>query len=238
MIQIFETASTNSQLVDSNWVSENDTVKITYWFWANFGVVSFAVYNKLNKPIYIDWKNSSFIYNGIKLDYWAEEEKISQSRYSSFYYRGPLIYPRMVSNESSVSTITKPEKVTFIPPRSYYYRSSFYLKKEPFEFARTPENQDTVPNYEKPEKKAIIYTENFNHENSLLKFRNYLAFSFSETSQDFFFFDNEFYLSTVMEMNSDTYKGVPIEYKKYSTGDQAPIFGKSPYERETSFFIK
>lgn len=66
-IQVFDTGTMNTKLSDSTWVFENDSVKITYDFWKVKGVMSFDVFNKLDNPIYIDWKSSSFIYNGNKL---------------------------------------------------------------------------------------------------------------------------------------------------------------------------
>jgi hypothetical protein len=65
-IQVFETSSTNTVSENENWVFETDTVKVTYEFWMNKGVMAFTVFNKLDIPIYIDWKNSSFIYNSEK----------------------------------------------------------------------------------------------------------------------------------------------------------------------------
>lgn len=55
-IQVFDTSTTNTKLTDGFWVYETDSIKLTYSFWADKGVMSFSVYNKLNKPIYIDWK--------------------------------------------------------------------------------------------------------------------------------------------------------------------------------------
>ena len=81
-IQIFDTSTRNCKSQNGFFVFENDTLKITYSFWASKGVMSFAVYNKLNKPIYVDWKNSSFIQNDNKMDYWVDE---TQSNIISYY---------------------------------------------------------------------------------------------------------------------------------------------------------
>ena len=52
---------------------ENDTVRIAYSFWSENGSYSFSVYNKLNVPLYIDWKKSSLVKNNDKLNYWSDE---------------------------------------------------------------------------------------------------------------------------------------------------------------------
>jgi hypothetical protein len=227
MIQVFDTSTTNTKLVDSNWVFENDTVKIVYSFWESNGKMEFTVYNKLNKPIYIDWKNSSFIYNGNKLDYWIEEQKTSQAS-SAAYYKGIIF-------QGSSSTTVKPEKVTFIPPNSLYSRSpKFHLQPTLLVVSHAMENQITVPNYINPKKTDTIIQENFTFSDSPLKFRNYLAFSFSENSESFFFVDDEFYLSSVKEMTHQTFLGIPIKWD-----DGKPTgYGKSPYQHQTSFYIQ
>ena len=54
-VQVFETSSKNELIKnETNYVYENDSVKITYSFWEDKGKMSFIVYNKLKKPLYID----------------------------------------------------------------------------------------------------------------------------------------------------------------------------------------
>lgn len=236
-VQIFETATTNTQLKNEYFVCETDTVIITYSFWTSKGIMSFAVYNKLDKPIYIDWKNSSFIYNDNKLNYWVEETQTNiSSYYGGYFYNGPLLKPGFTINEgiqNSTSSTIKPERVTFIPPKSNYYRSQFYLL--PVDYYKVNLNCQTsvVPRNDKPNKKTTIYSEDFSFNNSPLRFRNYLAFSFAENSQQFFYIDNGFYLTSVKEMDYRHYRGERVGLDK----NQRPIYGKSPFKKETSFYI-
>jgi hypothetical protein len=130
-IQVFDTTSTNPLISKNENIFENDSIKITYSFWASNGVMSFSIYNKLNKPIYIDWKNSSLILNDLKLDYWIDELQTNQtSYYREYFYLGPLLSPFVFVNEGkqeSTSTSVKPERITFIPPKSFTTKSQFYL---------------------------------------------------------------------------------------------------------------
>src|ERR1700730_10311196 len=72
-VQFYETKTTSPMKVENNcYTFENDTIKIVYSFWANHGTLSYTVYNKLDVPIYIDWKKSSYVKNGEKLDYWKD----------------------------------------------------------------------------------------------------------------------------------------------------------------------
>ena len=55
-VQVYETKSTNTSVENGLSVYENDSLKITYSFWAENGLITFAIYNKLNVPLYVDWK--------------------------------------------------------------------------------------------------------------------------------------------------------------------------------------
>jgi hypothetical protein len=231
-IQVFDTASTNTQLKGDYFIYETDTVKITYAFWSSKGVMSIGVFNKLDKPLYIDWKNSSFIYNDSKFNYWIEETKTNtDSYYGGYFYKGPLIRPGFTINEglqSSSSISVKPERITFIPPKSNYYRSQFYLLPLDYYKIKFDCKKTTVARNDNPKKKTNVYSENFTLENTPLKFRNYLAFTFSENSPQFFFIDNNFYLTTVREMDYRHYQGKYIGNYNY----------EESFKKMTSFFIK
>ena len=54
--------------------------------------MTFTIFNKLDIPIYIDWKKSSYIDNSVKLNYWVDEEmKKTLESYDNYYYSGPLL---------------------------------------------------------------------------------------------------------------------------------------------------
>lgn len=235
-IQVYDTLTNNLKLTDEYWIFENDSVKLTYEFWANKGIMSFSIYNKVDKPIYIDWKNSSFIYNSNKLNYWVDEEfSALQSYYGGYYYKGPLLkpgYSASVGVQNSSSKTIKPERITFIPPKSYYYRSQFYLVSS--DYYEIDSKTATTKNIEgeKSRKSNSYYEANFDYQNSPLKFRNYIAFSFSETSQSFFFVDNEFYVKSIKQMNKKTFQGKIVSAEDYNTQY------KFPFRKSTSFYFE
>ena len=100
----------NVNNTESEYVYENDTVKIAYDFWDNHGKMSFSIYNKLNIPIFVDWKNSALIINDNKYAYW-EEKEIKKGHSSNVSYKG-------ISSGSENSTTIKVERVTSMPPHS------------------------------------------------------------------------------------------------------------------------
>mgnify|MGYP001476241306 CR=1 FL=1 len=130
-IQVFDISTTNTERIDKYYVFENDTIKITYSFWASKGVMSFSIFNKTDTPIYIDWKNSSFIYNGEKKNYYIDESHTDMaSYYKGVYYNGPRLelgYAVSSGVMTAASSTVKAERITFIPPKSHFSKSSFLL---------------------------------------------------------------------------------------------------------------
>jgi uncharacterized protein YcfL len=53
-VQVFKTDSSIETDTDGFYVYENDSLKITYSFWKAKGLMTFSIYNKLKKPLYID----------------------------------------------------------------------------------------------------------------------------------------------------------------------------------------
>lgn len=203
-IQVIDTASTNTEKKNGNYIFENDSLKITYNFWAKKGLMTFSIYNKLETPLYVDWKKSSHIDNSVKLNYWIDKE-VSASIHRSYYYLGPLMKPDFTYGASVGTTVTssvKAERITFIPPSSNYFRSQFYIL--PISFYPLDVNiQPTLINrVDKPHKTTEVYEQLFSLENSPLIFRNFLTLSYSENFETEFYVDNEFYIKGIREMNS------------------------------------
>lgn len=233
-IQVFETKTSNTTLDGEYYVYETDTLKITYAFWNNKGILSFSVYNKLDKPIFIDWKKSSYIDNSNKFNYWIEEEvSKSMAYYGGYFYDGPILKPGLAINEglgTSTALKVKPERITFIPPKSNYYRSQFYLLPIAyFDFDLNSTFTDTSRN-DKPNKSTRVYYNDFTKDSSPLVFRNFLAFSLTEDFADEFYVDNEFYLSKTFEMDYRHFK-----YQvKGENGDYTDV---RPFKKQTSFYL-
>jgi hypothetical protein len=230
-VQVFKTASTNAKLINDFYVYETDTLSIKYYFWAERGIFAYAVYNKLDKPIYIDWKNSSFIYNDDKLNYWSENETYyTTGIYKGFSYHGKLIKPGYSVNEGineSTTQKVKPERITFIPPKSNYYNSSFTLLQH---FHYWKDLKDTA--VARTDKVGVteIFIQNYSQNNSPVRFRNYLTLSFDENFQHVFRVDNDFFVSSIKNVEI-------IQFNGKNAGDAYHINYAYPYKENTSFYI-
>jgi hypothetical protein len=243
-VQVFKTNSSVETDADGFYVYENDSLKITYSFWNAKGLMTFSIFNKLDKPLYIDWKKSSYIDNSVKLNYWVDEEKTKGlSAYGSYYYDGPLLKPGYAISSkggASISSTVKVERITFIPPSSNYYRSQFYILPINFFKLDTKTEFDEVPRKDKPKKKTKVYKATFTKEKSPLVFRNFLTFSLSEDFVTEFYVDNEFYIQQVLEMDKRHFEQYRYDddgkwYIKDENGN--PILF-SDFQSPSSFYLK
>ncbi len=243
-VQVYETKTANNKENDEFFVFENDSLKITYGFWAHKGLMSFTIFNKLAKPLYVDWKKSSYIDNTIKLDYWVDKE-ISKSIefYSGYYYNGPLTAPGLAVNAGSnvkVSTSTNLERITFIPPRSNHSRSQFYILPRSFIKLDRDTKFNEVPRNDKPKKNTKVYAKSYGLLESPRIFRNFLTFSYTEDFKEEFYIDNEFYIGKIREMDIRHF-----EYPKYDNKWYGKVKDKNghiemvrPLKKGNSFYIR
>lgn len=244
-VQVFETSSKN-QLIknETNYVYENDSVKITYSFWEDKGKMSFVVYNKLKKPLYIDWKKSSYISNTLKINYWEDVTTTnSVETRQTFGAANNLLSIRRyyISNSVGVSSSasSKPERITFIPPNSNYYRTQFSL---------LPIRELKVKDYQIRQKQSItnksktvkVFEKSISKEDSPLVFRNFITLSYNENFTNEFYVDNEFYVSKVIKLNSDQFENMARkENSSFVERDEnGRLIKISPYRDEKAFYIK
>ena len=203
-----------------NYVFENDTVRIIYNFWGEKGKLSFNIYNKLDIPLFIDWKKSSFIRNGNKIDYWNDIETTQSSgSYSGATISGNYVYlptgKRYTLSSSAgqayVTEIkTKPERITFIAPHSAYaYNKSPFTLIDNYISDRDINKWDYESQKKTYDSTEIIriYYKQFSINDAPLTFRNFLTLSTSEKTEHEFYIDNGFYLSMVYEMEKLNFLG-------------------------------
>lgn len=206
--QVYETKPISPmKVVNRSYCYENDTLKITYDFCKRNGGMDFVFLNKLNIPLYIDWRKSSFIYNGTKLDFWSDATNVKSLGISKpalwDYYYG--YYSKQVSN----SVVSKQERITFIAPNSsikketfviYPYKTEMPSDIKPIKIKGYIESNDSITvqkiEYDKPTTPAL--------------FRNFMTVSTTEKFEKEFYIDNGFYISGVLQIKKSdimTYDG-------------------------------
>jgi len=161
----------NTKQIDNLLVFENDTIKVSYDFWDKRGAMRFSIYNKLNVPLYFDWKKSAFILNDEMMSYWQDETNtVGSSTSSASYLNGSVI------NGKSKSKSIRQERVAALPPHSLI---------SSYKYSLVPVN-------------TSLPIQEFTISDTPLRFRNYLAVSTSEQfDKAVFYIDNAFFVSSV-----------------------------------------
>ena len=247
-MQIFDTEAKGVPNINDQWVYEDDTVSIAYSLWASGGTMSFAIYNKTDRPLFIDWKNSALIINDQKLSYWADRSVTSSSgtstsssyAYSTTNAESPIfdwsyVLQSLTTTRGSFQTqgvMVKEERITSLPPHSYVGMNRYRFREELWKF-----NGPNARTVDVPKANGHGYSsvseEDFRSDTSPLRIRNFVALSFSETMDSVFYVDNSFWVSRVREMGYKNFQGRVIGKDE----DRYPIYEKAE-KRRTAFYWK
>lgn len=235
--QVADISSPNVPQQNKTFVFENDTVKITYEFWGEQGTLSYSIFNKTDKPMYIDWKKSSYIRNGVKLDYYSENEKITattktkgnsgtvgitgqQGALFGNTVSGSSTYSRSESQTTALREVQ--QRITFIAPHSQYTSSSFSIGRTNGIIFTDTLKSVSIERLDKKGKYTRALIEKFTQSESPLSFRVFISLSDREDFTNEFYVDNAFYVSRVIEMNKRQFAS-NWEYE-------------SPYFRQTRYY--
>jgi len=251
-IQLIETESVGKDVVTKEGVCQNEDLRISYDMWSEDGITYFSIYNKTDKPMYIDWKRSVFIFNDWKYDYWVEKSTTES-------YVVPSGYGNNVTFERKTSTVVA-ERYTFVPPHTnvsvpmtYTIMSGFTTSTSTTASGKTTITVAQGLKYEdKTLKKVSIpassgkgttkaYVKEYSKDNSPARFRNFLTYSFDEKFVNEKFIQNEFYVSKKTEMTKKNFDGpykkanIAVKVGGVKTKNKVKIY-QSPYRAGTSWY--
>ena len=182
-------ASDTQKNEQSAFVIDNDSINIMYSFYGQGGPIYMELFNKLDKPFYIDWGKSSLIINGQSFSLWKDEARMSGT---STEFK---IIPQndIVNSISNIDgSIVRNDKVTFIPPQSKIVVNSYTLHST---FFNTPEQAGEKMKFYTTQGKREARKFSFSKEDSPLNFRIFLSLSMDESFNKPFHFDNSFWVS-------------------------------------------
>lgn len=216
--QEFKTQSLSVRMnSDNKYKYEDSLVIINYDFWSSGGEVNFTIYNKSNFPIYINWKNSNFIFNGFNNEYWSDivvtntnsKTHIVGNKYSNtkssvtVNQTNPYIITNsdyksvMLADEiTNTVTVSKRDNPSIqIPPKSFNQFEKFSINMPLILI------HDTLK-YENFKEELLVsfiknYQRNYIKENTILFFRNYIAISKEKDFNKQIFIDNDFWISSI-----------------------------------------
>ena len=208
-------------------ILDNDTLTLRYNFSSERGQMRILVVNKLNQPLYIDWKRSAFIIGQDKLDYWYDiaDVNLTGSSFSGRYSRYTI--------GSITGTISKEDPISFIPPKTKIDKQQFVVfpngtLRLPGTAEIVQEKSKTNPSSKKPVPVSVF---NYSAEQSPLQFRNYLTFSTDKDFKNEFHIDTKFWASDVRIIPKEQITGIMVQQYdgSYSVAQ--------PFNKPDSFYI-
>lgn len=99
-----------------DFIIKNDTLQIVYKFSGENGPLEVQIENKLNEPLYVNWKKSALIIGDNAISY--SGNKITLDGKYNGSSDGLFLRDYQVQSGKITGTATIPEDVTFIPPHA------------------------------------------------------------------------------------------------------------------------
>ena len=156
---IYHVATVQSRSVkpiESDFVFENDELRVVYNLWEPGGRMRFLLFNKTDKPLYVDWSKSFFVRNGTKTLYSQLPPLPKRASADTVRYT----YQNLTAEPYRATARANP--LTEIPSQTYVAIADFPIQLVVLS-AKTKEN-------------LFTYTK----ENSPLRFSQQLAYSFDK----------------------------------------------------------
>lgn len=223
---------------EGDFVTENDSVLISYSFYGENAPVSITIYNKTDEPLFVDWQRSALIIDDVATSYYQETAPL-QGRTEADTYGGTYSWSKR-SEQTWGSTggtfsgeVALPKGVTFIPPRSKVEATPLHLAN--FDFDKIPKEEYVRMPVAKQNAEVVnVRVRKYTEEESPLRFRSYLTLYTAGKGKDdkkYTAYDHSFYLSELVKagsMRPDNWKAARQQsgdffYVRNTKGQEAGI---------------
>lgn len=208
-------------------VLDNDTLTLRYSFYGERGIMQLSLFNKLNVPLYVDWKKSAFIVGKNKLDYWYDVATVNLSGSAYSYYRS--------SDVVLGGAVSREDQVAFIPPRTELKKQQFVVfPGGELPLAGQPNVKKEQPTYTGANPKKPVTVEEYSYlpAESPLTFRNFLTLSTQRDFQKEFYLETSFWASDMRVMPKPQLEGDVVTATSQGYGPY-----KHPYRSPDAFFV-
>lgn len=231
----------NDKLIknDSLWVYQDSLVDVWFYFYSDKGLDILFIENKINKPVFLDLKNSFISINNNRKDFWTDVSQLN----------GGLIFKQYKSitfkTQNPINaSISRPDRIVMIPPNSVEkIQTGVNLQTQPFLMDSFIYKKELVSANWRKNKKTLVKSIDFSNQNSPSHFRFFLTTSKTEDFRNPFYHDLYFWVSNIMEMDArqGTQAGYPYDYLAgvYTSGDKdSDKASKHPYKKSWRFYLR
>ncbi len=179
--------------ISNSFISENDTVKVNYEFSGDNCPLIITVFNKLNKPVYVDWSQSSIIIKGKSTPLWSNNSRTIGST-NNLQINWDKTFSTSYGNFEAITY--KDEKISFIPPHSYIRVSRVYLKNNFFDHLNKNSSKEITLATNAGGDPARMFS--FSNNDSPMKFRVFLSVSPDKDFSKHLYMGKSFWTSDII----------------------------------------
>lgn len=230
--QVYKVKSSDAKLSNKYYTAENDDLRISYDFWDQEGIMSFSIYNKTAKPVYIDFSRSHEILNSRSYDYFngsqvTLSEQMNNYTVSRNYYYPGLVNTFGIGTQRSLTIIQK--QIVEIPPQSSISINGYNLIETKYQDCFIRGNK-----LKEPVKKV------FPQDSSPLTFRNYITYDFAPNFSSAKQLDHSFWVEEIDFIDTDSFNGDQEQYRECPTDlpSGTEFTYEYPYLRSNSFYYE
>lgn len=203
----YSTISTNDnqmlKMQNGDFLAEDDTISILYSFNGYDVPIWISVYNKLDKPLLIDWKKSFLIIDDLATSYsksGGSFEGFSRSYGSTYHTSSGWSFSE--SSGITRGNIDLPDDVAFIPPRTKVEYEGMRIENIDYKKMLAAEDYDQAYINDKRNQPKSVQSVDFEIDNSPLRFRSYLTLYPENAPEKAFIYDQAFFISNVIKTKS------------------------------------
>jgi len=178
---------------------ENDTMRLTYNFHGEGGPVTMTVFNKTDKPLFVNWKKSALIRSGESFSLLDHNVQITGG-YSGLSSGGRLL---QASSGNIYASFELPEGINLVPPGTFITKSlNAVVEPNPvYSDKFTAKPQPPSKTLTSPAGNPYSYKSySFDQAASPFQFKSYLTFALANSPEEIYishsFYAQEVLLST------------------------------------------
>lgn len=174
------TINTTSPLIDKvdngDFLFENDSLWIAYCFNGENAPIQITVFNKLSKPLYVDWQRSALIINNVAYNYIGDRLDYTEAANGDFFVdNSPTLFGKegqLLGESTGLAGL--PQTVSLIPPETMISHKPLRLTNLNFEHL----NKKKYHNFlmiDKNDEPITVKRIDFPENDSPLRFSSYLT---------------------------------------------------------------
>lgn len=186
---------------DQHFIWENDTMMVQYSFSGKDCPLNIKIQNKLDEPLFVDWKKSAVIYeDGSSFSLWDDQANVNTATVGGAVTIGNIT----VGGSQTTGKIAHPEQIGFIPPHSNISYQPIFIRSTLLQSFNNNTSSPKVPlRQQENDNSARSNIYHFDSENSPFSFRCFLTLSTTEDFSSSISIDNPFWVTSIVESKQD-----------------------------------